>query len=441
MEDKKHEKINQENIKEENINKENINNVNKENEEYSLYTEKIIPSTRVKYRKIISFAKFVLFIIVSMVVLVVTDIYIVPVAEKYLFVKKESEDVIEFQKDEYELADEGETRDDGFITAEDLKRDYDTVMNMLRQKVDGAQKCIVTVEDREIGTDYEAYLENQNNNLSTSGLIVGHINSRYLILTSKKFTDKSPKLVVKFSGEEEIMASFVCSDKDTGISIISINDGGIDEEVKKSLDIAIMDNSYKLQKGDLVIAAGKMYGSNRAVDYGTVTNITSINGLDNSYELIDTNLNKMEDDFVFLFNSLGNVVGITAESDVTETTLKALGISDLKSIIEKMINQQVTMYFGIKGQNVTSELSDKYGLPTGIYISEIERDSPAYQAGLQPGDVITAVDHGTILTIQSFSEKLYRCVDGQTMNVSVKRQGKEGYINVSFDVIVRTRMD
>ncbi|MDO5383152.1 MAG: S1C family serine protease, partial [Eubacteriales bacterium] len=420
----------------------NKENVNKEHEEYSLYTEKIIPSRRVKYRKIISFAKFVLFIIVSMVVLVVTDIYIVPVAEKYLFVKKESEDVIEFQKDEYELADEGgETRDDGFITAEDLKKDYDTVMNMLRQKVDGAQKCIVTVEDREIGTDYEAYLENQNNNLSTSGLIVGHINSRYLILTSKKFTDKSPKLVVKFSGEEEIMASFVCSDKDTGISIISINDGGIDEEVKKSLDIAMMDNSYKLQKGDLVIAAGKMYGTNRAVDYGTVTNITSINGLDNSYELIDTNLNKMEDDFAFLFNSLGNVVGITAESDATETTLKALGISDLKSIIEKMINQQVTMYFGIRGQNVTSELSDKYGLPTGIYISEIERDSPAYQAGLQPGDVITAVDHGTILTIQSFSEKLYRCVDGQTMNVSVKRQGKEGYINVSFDVIVRIRMD
>lgn len=47
------------------------------------------------------------------------------------------------------------------------------------------------------------------------------------------------------------------------------------------------------------------------------------------------------------------------------------------------VNRQGKMYFGIKAQNIDSDLSEKNDIPMGIYISRVESDSPAYQAGLQ----------------------------------------------------------
>ena len=77
----------------------------------------------------------------------------------------------------------------------------------------------------------------------------------------------------------------------------------------------------------------------------------------------------------------GNVVGVSKAS--TDTSTKFIGISDLKAQIETMINEHGIMYCGITGQNVTEELAAKYGLPSGVYISNVDIDSPAYYAGLR----------------------------------------------------------
>ena len=100
---------------------------------------------------------------------------------------------------------------------------------------------------------------------------------------------------------------------------------------------------------------------------------------------------------------------------------------------------KVLLYFGIKAENVDNELADKYSLTTGIYILAVEQESPAYQAGLQTGDVIVEVNGEECLTMQKLNEKLYRCQSGQSVNVLVKRLGKSGYFEVSYDVNVEYR--
>ena len=133
----------------------------------------------------------------------------------------------------------------------------------------------------------------------------------------------------------------------------------------------------------------------------------------------------------------GNVVGVSKAS--TDTSSKFIGISDLKAQIETMINEHGIMYCGITGQNVTEELAAKYGLPSGVYISNVDIDSPAYYAGLQAGDVISAINGQSVLTIQQFSEKLYQCADGEAMYVTAMRQGKDGYSDVAFSVSVQLK--
>ena len=138
-----------------------------------------------------------------------------------------------------------------------------------------------------------------------------------------------------------------------------------------------------------------------------------------------------------MFNSEGNVVGVSKAS--TDTSSKFIGISDLKAQIETMINEHGIMYCGITGQIVTEELAAKYGLPSGVYISNVDIDSPAYYAGLQAGDVISAINGQSVLTIQQFSEKLYQCADGEAMYVPAMRQGKDGYSDVAFSVSVQLK--
>ena len=338
-------------------------------QKYDLYTEKIVLSPKVKYKNLIRTIKILILIIIAGVVYIAADKLIVPSVKAKFDKKKAEQDRIEFTRDEYPEPvvvedEEGQPQ---------IKKDYDTLMQSLRTKVDDVQKSVVIIQESTEGLNYENYIENRENVTSTAGLIVAYVNSRYIILTSKKYTDNTADISVKVN-DNEYKAVYVCSDSNTGISIISVDAEQMSEDDRISIEVSVLSNSYILNKGELVIAAGNIYGTDGAVD-----------------------------------------------------------------TIENMINRQEIMYFGIKAENVDNELADKYSLTTGIYILAVELESPAYQAGLQTGDVIVEVNGEECLTMQKLNEKLYRCQSGQSVNVLVKRLGKSGYFEVSYDVNVEYR--
>ena len=223
----------------------------------------------------------------------------------------------------------------------------------------------------------------------------------------------------------------------SGIGIVSINASKLTAEQRNSIAVAQLDNSYMVKQGDLVIASGKLYETSKGVSYGTIAGSKVEYSKDSGYEVFETSVSITAGGFAILFNSEGNVVGVSKAS--TDTSSKFIGISDLKAQIETMINEHGIMYCGITGQNVTEELAAKYGLPSGVYISNVDIDSPAYYAGLQAGDVISAINGQSVLTIQQFSEKLYQCADGEAMYVTAMRQGKDGYSDVAFSVSVQLK--
>ena len=88
---------------------------------------------------------------------------------------------------------------------------------------------------------------------------------------------------------------------------------------------------------------------------------------------------------------------------------------------------------------MTSVTAERYKLPLGVYITDVIIDSPAFEAGLQCGDIITALNGNSVLTIQSFSEKLYRCVNGENITLTVKRAGRDEYRELNFSVVLSVR--
>ena len=403
-------------------------------EKYNLYTEKIVLHPAKKYRWLIQIGKALLFMASVAVAAIIFMVFLYPVVQKKMEERNKEKDVVYIQKDNYILA-EGETGEDkDKLTEQDLKENYEQAMAALRAKVEDVKKCLVTVDIEQPTTQIPTVEKSET---EVTGLVVAHNYSRYLILTSERLLSGGSRFVVKLGEDTQIEATAVCKDEVTGIGILSINELGLTKEQKDALSVAVLDNSYKVRQGDLVIAAGKIYETSKGIDYGTIAGIRTEYSKDNGYEVFETNITVTAGGFGILFNSDGKVVGISKAS--ADSTMKFIGISDLKAPIETMINSQGIMYCGITGQNVTDELATKYGLPSGVYISAVDIDSPAYYAGLQAGDVINRINGESILTIQQFSEKLYQCADGDTMYVTAKRQGKDGYSDVLFSVNVQLK--
>ena len=345
-------------------------------------------------------------------------------------------EILTIEKDEYpsEEQDNTETKE---TTADD---NYEAVLQTtdaaaLKNVATAAIKSLVLIDVYK--TDMGNILTETQSATETVGLVIGQVNSEYIILTNAEVVRDSSSLVVKVSKATEVDAELVGSDTDTGIAIVSVKESLIPSKERSSIVTAQLDNSYSIQQGDIVVAAGRLYGQNKTVDYGMVSGISTKSGVDNSYEIISTGLAGIEGDYGYLFNMKGNVVGISMKN--TKTTFSVLGISDLKSMIQELSNGNSPVYFGIKGQNVTGTMATRYGLPVGIYVTDIELDSPAYAAGIQPGDIITEIDGNMVLTIQAFSEKLYQCESGQQISITAKRFGGDEYKDMTFNAVIAVK--
>lgn len=425
------------------------------NEQYPLYTEKIVVKPSVKYRKFILLmwvlAAGCIFGAAASVVFVLFS----PQVYDSFVAGQEERETLQFDKDEYpqeidstyldstaesEAVTIGQLSDN--LTEDDTDNnivtvdDYTSFSKALKKVASSVQKSIVSIDTYEKGVD--DFINQKNSATETTGVVIGTVGSEYIILTNYNSIQGSDTVVVRFEEKTEVTAQIIGKDKESGMALLSVKESSIPSTERASLLSAKLGNSYKVSEGDIAIVAGKINGITGAIDYCTVMNISTESGLDNSFQVMDIGLKCKEDDFSFVFNTNGSLIGLAFYSEKNEEMV-VKGISDVKSIIQALSSGNGIVYMGISGQNVTSMLATRYGLPMGIYVSDVWLNSPAYNAGIQSGDVIVGIDEQMILTIQAFSEKLYQYSNGQQVTVKVKRLGKDGYKEVEFPVTVSVR--
>lgn len=415
---------------------ENSRRMSENGDNYELYTEKIVISPYVKYKKLVGVLKFiaaaVAFGLIVSIVMAVTYPWLVSQRDKEV-----AKHELEFEKDEYPTENIGEETQSSSSAIENFT-EIETEEKPLSytEAIEKIKKSIVTITGASGSMD-SVIAEEENGN-ATAGLVIGELDNRYIILTSNNAVSAFEERYVVISDNTEIKAGLISSDKETDMALIDIAIENIPLEERLGLDVAELDNSYLVKQGDAFIAIGRLYGKITSADQGYVTGITSESGIDNTFGIIETGIRTLFDDYCFLFNMRGNVIGV---SRITEesTTLKAIGISDLKSMMEKLSAGTEMVYLGIKGTNVTTAMAIKYALPYGVYIREVALDSPAFVAGLQAGDVVTAFNGSQVLTIQSVSERLYRCNNGQEVTITVKRPGVSEYKELTFTAKLSVR--
>ena len=112
----------------------------------------------------------------------------------------------------------------------------------------------------------------------------------------------------------------------------------------------------------------------------------------------------------------------------------AYAISDLKPVIEILANGQQVPYIGIYGTTVTSMLKEEQGMPEGVYVIDVDPDSPALSAGIQSGDIICEINGEKIVNLGTYQRAVLETEKDQTISVRGMRLGAESYVEVEYTV-------
>jgi len=105
-------------------------------------------------------------------------------------------------------------------------------------------------------------------------------------------------------------------------------------------------------------------------------------------------------------------------------------------LIEKLSNNQDIPYIGLGLTTVSAATAKEYDIPKGAYIKEVKMDSPALAAGLQSGDVITEIDGEAVISVDGYQTKLLSLTPGDVAEVTIQRQGNDGYTEIKCPVTV-----
>lgn len=93
---------------------------------------------------------------------------------------------------------------------------------------------------------------------------------------------------------------------------------------------------------------------------------------------------------------------------------------------------------GILGQMVSEEIAGT-GTPAGIYVTNSIADGPAYNAGIQNGDIITMIGENTISNLKDYQNQLEGFNEGDVVTVTVQRNGREYYTELEYQITIGAR--
>lgn len=315
--------------------------------------------------------------------------------------------------------------------------DYKSMYNAMYEVVAKVNKSIVTVVSAESKLDvfnkpYELKDE-------AAGLIYNKTDSEILILTDAESLNSADNIWVTFLNGKECAATLRKTDPVSGLAVLVVETSQLGSELSQ-YPVAVLGNSYTMKQGDIAMTVGNPFGYNYSMSYGIVSSVkNTAQAVDVNYHVINTNILEGPTGGGFLINSKGEVMGVitkTYKSEAASGITTALAISDLKGILERLSNEQEIVYFGIKGQDVTTTIAADTGLPKGIYISEAIAGSPVYQAGVQSGDVLVEFDGVEVSGMKSFRNQLETHNVGDEVHIKVMRKGREGYFEIEYDVII-----
>ena len=414
-----------------------------EQEEFSFVKEKIKKQPFYQNRMVKKACFCVLLAVVSGIIACFTFVQARPFMER-TFGEDETKTVTIPREEETTAEEEPSGTPDTVVITEPRElelEDYGKLYTKLRAVARDAEKSLVTVTAASSDTDW--FNETYESRQQLSGLLVGNNGVELLILTPYGPVQKASHLQVCFTDGTAQDAVLKNYDAVTNLAVLSVNLADVKDTTLEQIGIADLGSSRNLKAGEPVIAAGSPAGFASSLKFGNLlAGSHKVSLTDREYGLLITDMARSENGTGVLLNLSGQVIGLIEDSCLhtsNEQALTAYAISDMKDVIEHLMNSQDLVYMGIHGTQVTDEIAAAQGIPKGVYVSNVEPDSPALNGGIQAGVIITGINGKTVTSVTEIQEMFLKFSKEQTIQVKVMRHGREEYkeivCSVTLDVL------
>lgn len=263
-----------------------------------------------------------------------------------------------------------------------------------------------------------------------SGVIVSP--SGY-ILTNNHVIEGADNIEVSLNDQRKARARIVGVDPETDLAVLKI-------ELDR-LPVIVLGNSDELEIGDQVLAIGNPFGVGQTVTSGIVSalgrNQLGINVFENFIQT-DAAINPGNSGGA-LVDIQGRLLGINtaiySRSGGSMGIGFAIPVSTARQVLDSIVRegQVIRGWIGVEPQELNTELAETFNVRarTGVIITGVLQNGPAAQAGVRPGDVITAVGGQPVRSVTELLGAVAALKPGVPSQLTVQRRDGEKELTVT----------
>ena len=259
------------------------------------------------------------------------------------------------------------------------------------------------------------------------------------IITNNHVVAGGGDLSVVFADGSRSDAEVVGTDRESDVAVLRVDRAGLE-----AIDLG---DSDAIEVGELAVAIGSPFGLEGSVTAGIVSAVNRpivVAGADGqpvqlpSVIQTDAPINPGNSGGA-LVSGEGRLIGINSAILTSGTPANAgvgfaIPVNIVVAVAEDLIADGFVRYplIGVVGQPVTPEIAARLGVDAGALVTEIAPDTPAADAGLQPDDVIIAIDEQPIGSFSDLVVAVRRFDVGDTITVRYVRDGEEDTVDVTL---------
>lgn len=255
------------------------------------------------------------------------------------------------------------------------------------------------------------------------------------VVTNNHVVDNADEITVKLTDGREFTAKKLGADEQSDIALLKI-----DPDNLKALPLADSDTA---RVGDFVVAIGNPFGLSQTVTSGIVSALgrsgLNIGGYEDFIQT-DAAINRGNSGGA-LVNLHGELVGINTAIFGPNGGNVGIGFAIPANMMKNLVDQ-IAEYgevrrglLGILGSDIDAGLAEAMNteINLGAFVNEVQPESAAEDAGLQAGDIITAINGRKISTFQELRAKIASMGAGAEVELTVMRKGDEMSVDVTLD--------
>jgi len=321
------------------------------------------------------------------------------------------------------------------------EKDVEKLSGTVSRMAEDWQKYLVCIESVSSGkTWFDDIVENKS---EYSGVIVRVTEEEADILTVYGAVSRAEELRIVLADGSSYQGSLLQSSRTDGLAMIRI---ASDEEqgifLPEGLEAVPMSEELP-EKGDMLMCLGAPLGRVGSLDMGCVGYVRDkVPYIDRNLQLISSVMSIHPEKGSFAFSTDGRLAGMALENisqEEGEDCGCIVSISCLEDIIEKLTGGEKMALTGISGVAVSRETADGKA-PEGLYITAVQTDSPAYNAGVRRGDILLSLNGKSISGDQTLKELLGEISAGDEVRLIIRRSLSESdYREIEYELKTGSR--